>query len=258
MQIKNSSKMYRSMFDCAKYVHRTEGLGAFYVSYPTTLSMTVPFAALQFLAYESISTAMNPSKTYDPYTHCIAGAVAGGFASGLTTPMDVIKTMLQTRGSATDPELRTVSGFRAGCKLLYRREGFRGFFKGIRPRILTTMPSTAICWSAYEFSKCVSHSHSHAPLLSFALALFTPGLGILDDPWLANINITNTEPTSFVKMTPYEETINVSQNAPCAVRPAAYVEKRSDLGPEAPGTLSAATGAASPLGCCDARPLRPA
>lgn len=156
MQIKNSSKMYRSMFDCAKYVYRTEGLGAFYVSYPTTLSMTVPFTALQFLAYESISTTMNPSKTYDPYTHCIAGAVAGGCAAGLTTPMDVIKTMLQTRGTATDPELRAVNGFVAGCKLLYRREGFRGFFKGVRPRIVTTMPSTAICWSAYEFSKCVS------------------------------------------------------------------------------------------------------
>lgn len=153
MQIKNSNKMYRSMFDCAKYVYRTEGLGAFYVSYPTTLSMTVPFTALQFLAYESISTTMNPGKQYDPFTHCVAGAVAGGFAAGLTTPMDVIKTMLQTRGTATDSELRTVNGFKAGCQLLYRREGFRGFFKGVRPRIVTTMPSTAICWSAYEFSK---------------------------------------------------------------------------------------------------------
>ncbi|KAK6063675.1 hypothetical protein SCUP234_13315 [Seiridium cupressi] len=153
MQIKNSSKMYRSMWDCARYVYRNEGLSAFYVSYPTTLSMTVPFTALQFLAYESISTSMNPDKKYDPITHCTAGAVAGGFAAALTTPMDVIKTMLQTRGSATDPELRSVNGFMAGCRLMYRREGMRGFFKGVKPRIVTTMPSTAICWSAYEFSK---------------------------------------------------------------------------------------------------------
>lgn len=153
MQIQNSSKMYRSMFDCAKYVYRTEGLGAFYVSYPTTLSMTVPFTALQFLAYESISTTMNPEKKYDPFTHCVAGAVAGGFAAALTTPMDVIKTMLQTRGTAADAELRSVNGFVAGCKLLYRREGPRGFFKGVKPRIVTTMPSTAICWTAYEASK---------------------------------------------------------------------------------------------------------
>jgi solute carrier family 25 iron transporter 28/37 len=153
MQIHNSSKMYKSMFDCAKYVYRSEGLSAFYVSYPTTLSMTVPFTALQFLAYESISTAMNPTKTYDPLTHCSAGAVAGGFAAAFTTPMDVVKTMLQTRGTAQDIELRNVNGFTEGCRLLRRREGFRGFFKGVRPRVITTMPSTAICWSAYEACK---------------------------------------------------------------------------------------------------------
>ena len=115
--------------------------------------MTVPFTALQFLAYESISTAMNPSKTYDPLTHCSAGAVAGGFAAALTTPMDVVKTMLQTRGTANDPELRNVNGFMEGVRLLNRREGFRGFFKGVKPRVVTTMPSTAICWSAYEACK---------------------------------------------------------------------------------------------------------
>jgi solute carrier family 25 iron transporter 28/37 len=153
MQIQNSSKMYRSMVDCAKYVYKHEGLRAFYISYPTTLSMTVPFTALQFLAYESFSTILNPTKDYDPFTHCVAGGVAGGFAAGLTTPMDVIKTMLQTRGTSTDPQVRNVNGFVGGCQLLYQREGFRGFFKGVRPRVVTTMPSTAICWSAYEFCK---------------------------------------------------------------------------------------------------------
>lgn len=157
MQIQNSSKVYRSMLDCAKYVYRNEGLSAFYISYPTTLSMTVPFTALQFLAYESISTAMNPTKHYDPFTHCTAGAVAGGFAAALTTPMDVIKTMLQTRGTAADAELRSVNSFAAGCRVMYRREGLRGFFKGVRPRVVTTMPSTAICWTAYEASKYVVH-----------------------------------------------------------------------------------------------------
>ncbi|UQC87083.1 uncharacterized protein CLUP02_12585 [Colletotrichum lupini] len=163
MQIQGSAKMYRSMTDCAKYVYKTEGLAAFYVSYPTTLSMTVPFTALQFLAYESISTAMNPNKGYDPTTHCLAGGVAGGFAAALTTPMDVIKTMLQTRGTATDPALRNVNGFMAGCRLLYEREGFRGFFKGVRPRVVTTMPSTAICWSAYEACKAYFISKNDNP-----------------------------------------------------------------------------------------------
>lgn len=157
MQIPDSKKLYRTMPGCARYVYRTEGLSAFYVSYPTTLSMTVPFTALQFLAYESISTVMNPRKVYDPVTHCSAGAVAGGFAAALTTPMDVVKTMLQTRGSASDAQLRQVSGFMEGARLLFRREGYAGFFKGVKPRVVTTMPSTAICWSAYEACKYVCH-----------------------------------------------------------------------------------------------------
>lgn len=153
MQIHNSHTIYRSFSDCARYVYRTEGISAFYVSYPTTLSMTIPFTALQFLAYESLSTFINPTKAYDPITHCSAGALAGGFAAALTTPMDVVKTMLQTRGTASDSALRNVNGFVEGAKLLHKREGYSGFFKGVKPRVVTTMPGTALCWTAYEACK---------------------------------------------------------------------------------------------------------
>ncbi|KAF2278373.1 asparaginyl-tRNA synthetase [Westerdykella ornata] len=151
MQLQGS--VYKSVPHCAREVFRTEGISAFYVSYPTTLCMTVPFTALQFMAYESISKVINPTGRYDPTTHCTAGGLAGGFAAGLTTPLDVIKTLLQTRGNATEAELRNVSGLWEAAKLIHRREGYKGFFRGLKPRIITTMPSTAICWSAYEMAK---------------------------------------------------------------------------------------------------------
>lgn len=151
MQLHGS--VYTSLGHCARTVFKQEGLKAFYLSYPTTLCMTVPFTALQFMAYESISKTMNPTGRYDPYTHCTAGGLAGGFAAGLTTPLDVIKTLLQTRGNATEPELRNVSGLWEAAKIIKRRNGYAGFFRGLKPRIITTMPSTAICWSAYEMAK---------------------------------------------------------------------------------------------------------
>lgn len=144
MQLQNSA--YKTIYDCAKTVFRTEGLTAFYVSYPTTLCMTVPFTALQFVAYESLSKALNPSGNYDPYTHCFAGGIAGGVAAGFTTPLDVIKTLLQTRGTSTDSELRNVRGLAHAASIIKRRDGYGGFFRGLKPRIITTMPSTAICW----------------------------------------------------------------------------------------------------------------
>ncbi|KAF2760684.1 asparaginyl-tRNA synthetase [Pseudovirgaria hyperparasitica] len=160
MQLHGSE--YRSLPQCARSVFRKEGLMAFYVSYPTTLCMTVPFTALQFMAYESMSKFMNPTGRYDPYTHCTAGGLAGGLAAGLTTPLDVIKTLLQTRGSATDVELRNVSGLWQAAAVINKRDGFKGFFRGWKPRIISTMPSTAICWSAYEMAKAFFISRNEA------------------------------------------------------------------------------------------------
>lgn len=144
MQLQNSQ--YRSIGDCARTVFRTEGVAAFYVSYPTTLCMTVPFTALQFMVYESASKALNPSGRYDPYTHCAAGGLAGGIAAGLTTPLDVIKTLLQTRGTSRDAEIRHARGLWQAASIIWRRGGWQGFFRGLAPRVYTTVPSTAICW----------------------------------------------------------------------------------------------------------------
>ncbi|KAI9816593.1 MAG: Fe(2+) transporter [Pycnora praestabilis] len=157
MQVHGS--VYPSIAQCARAVYRNEGFTAFYVSYPTTLCMTVPFTAIQFTAYESLSTVLNPSKQYDPGTHIVAGGLAGAFAAGLTTPLDVIKTLLQTRGTARDAEIREARGLWQAAMIIHRRDGTRGFFRGLRPRIITTMPSTAICWASYEMAKAYFIAH---------------------------------------------------------------------------------------------------
>ncbi|THC95130.1 hypothetical protein EYZ11_005373 [Aspergillus tanneri] len=130
-----------------------EGLQAFYVSYPTTLCMTVPFTATQFVAYESISKVINPSQDYDPFTHCISGGLAGAVAAGITTPLDVVKTLLQTRGLAQNEEIRSAKGLFNAAAIIKRQFGWSGFLRGARPRIISTMPSTAICWTSYEMAK---------------------------------------------------------------------------------------------------------
>jgi hypothetical protein len=153
MQLHGST--YRSLTHCASTVFRQEGLRAFYISYPTTLAMTVPFTALQFTAYESLTKLMQSRRRpgYDPLTHCTAGGLAGGVAAAATTPLDVVKTLLQTRGSSTDAEIRQARGLVEASSIIWRREGAKGFFRGMKARVVTAAPSTAICWSAYEVAK---------------------------------------------------------------------------------------------------------
>ncbi|KAJ3129033.1 Fe(2+) transporter [Irineochytrium annulatum] len=151
MQVHGSRHL--SVRHCAKHILRTEGLKAFYLSYPTTLSMTIPFQSIHFAAYEYFRKVFNPSGGYDPRTHVAAGGLAGAIAAAATTPLDVAKTLLQTRGTSHDPAVRSVGGFGDAVRVIYRREGMAGFLRGMAPRILTHMPSTAICWTTYEFLK---------------------------------------------------------------------------------------------------------
>ncbi|KAF8141634.1 mitochondrial carrier domain-containing protein [Boletus edulis] len=151
MQVHQSE--FRSVFTAIRVVYRTEGPGAFYVSYPTTLMMSVPFTAVQFTVYEQIKKLLNPKGEYSPLTHMIAGGMAGGVAAGVTTPLDVAKTLLQTRGTSQDPEIRRVGGMMAAFRVIWKRDGIKGFGRGITPRVLTHMPSNALCWLSYEFFK---------------------------------------------------------------------------------------------------------
>jgi solute carrier family 25 iron transporter 28/37 len=153
--IKQRMQMHGSQFHsnvvAARTIFRTEGLGAFYVSYPTTIMMTVPFTAVQFSAYEFLKDTLNPSGAYSPLTHVIAGGLAGGVAAAVTTPLDVAKTLLQTKGNSPDAEIRGARGIVDAIKLIARKDGVKGFSRGIAPRVVTFMPSNALCWLSYEF-----------------------------------------------------------------------------------------------------------
>ncbi|WWC93123.1 uncharacterized protein L201_008090 [Kwoniella dendrophila CBS 6074] len=161
MQIRNSP--HRTVLSCARTVYAKEGLAAFYVSYPTTLTMSVPFTAVQFSAYESLKTIINPDGSYSPITHCTAGGIAGGLAAAVTTPLDVAKTLLQTRGSNSDPRIRAAKSMGEALRIIKDRDGWKGLRRGMLPRVLTVAPSTAISWMSYEFFKVLIRQNGHLP-----------------------------------------------------------------------------------------------
>lgn len=134
-------------------IYRAEGLGAFFISYPTTLLTNIPFAALNFGFYEYSLSILNPENTYNPYFHCISGGIAGGIAAALTNPLDCIKTTLQTKGISTNESLRSVDGFLSAASAMYKQGGTGAFMRGLKPRIIFNVPSTAISWTAYEMAK---------------------------------------------------------------------------------------------------------
>eukprot|EP01041_Mallomonas_annulata_P007689 gene7689-15738_t len=77
----------------------------------------------------------------------IAGGIAGSIASTITTPLEVVKTQLQSSliGGRKSPIQI--------CNQIMQMDGFLGFFKGIGPTLIGIVPTRAIYFWAYSTSK---------------------------------------------------------------------------------------------------------
>ncbi|KAL3692190.1 hypothetical protein R1sor_005841 [Riccia sorocarpa] len=155
LQVRQSP--YAGLTDCIKTMLREEGVRAFYVSYRTTVIMNIPFTAVHFASYEAAKKMLmelSPGQANEEslLMHITAGGAAGALASAVTTPLDVIKTRLQTQGIAGAERFSSGSVLHVAKKIV-RREGPSALLKGIRPRILFHTPAAAICWSTYEAGK---------------------------------------------------------------------------------------------------------
>lgn len=151
MQLSQKSSTWK----VAKQIYKTEGLRAYYYSYPTTIAMNIPFVSLNFVIYESSTKILNPGNAYNPLIHCLCGGLSGATCAALTTPLDCIKTVLQVRGSESISLeiMKKADTFKKAAKAIYEVHGWKGFLRGLKPRVVANMPATAISWTAYECAK---------------------------------------------------------------------------------------------------------
>ncbi|KAK2143239.1 hypothetical protein LSH36_860g00043 [Paralvinella palmiformis] len=145
---------YKNCMECGRRVMCGEGVRAFYRSYTTQLTLNIPFQSLHFVVYEICQDKINPERHYSPLSHTVSGGLAGAVAAAATTPLDVCKTLLNTQERCAIRRGRTsIRGLIEASQAVYRFQGIAGFFRGMVPRIIHQMPSTAISWSVYEFFK---------------------------------------------------------------------------------------------------------
>ncbi|KAF5024997.1 hypothetical protein F66182_2948 [Fusarium sp. NRRL 66182] len=81
----------------------------------------------------------------------IIGATSGAFGASVVYPLNVVRTRLQTQGTAMHPA--TYTGIWDVTKKTIQREGYRGLYKGLTPNMLKVAPALSITWVVYENSK---------------------------------------------------------------------------------------------------------
>jgi solute carrier family 25 iron transporter 28/37 len=172
----------RGMMQGLTHILATEGPAALVRSFPITLATNIPYGMVMVGTHEYAKEHLFAELPSSWQTILASSSIAGFAAAAITTPLDRIKTALQTQtlapaclylqqpppaGSTPGPTtcpaaVRPVyTTWRDAAGYILRHEGPAGFFRGVAPRILSHVPAVAISWTTYETAKAYLLRHYH-------------------------------------------------------------------------------------------------
>jgi solute carrier family 25 (mitochondrial iron transporter), member 28/37 len=148
-----SRRVYLSTQHAFVHVLRHEGFRGLFAGYNTTLAMNVPFHFVFVSVYEKCRYMLvsDEETGFQGFQHILAGGIAGATAAAITTPLDVVRTRLQTRGDTGRADSYT--GLVRTISVVMKEEGPRALVAGMMPRMWFFVPSSAIVWTTYEALK---------------------------------------------------------------------------------------------------------
>ncbi|KND03029.1 uncharacterized protein SPPG_02099 [Spizellomyces punctatus DAOM BR117] len=162
----HNSRLYAGPIDLAKRIMRSEGLRGFYRGYLAYIGAYAPASAVQWGSYEhskpllhGVLAAIERKRSIRiPNRDHIVNGISGGFA-GLcavcaNNPFEIlrIRHQLLDRSCPADAEVIR-RGYWYLAKSIYLKEGLAGFYKGLRLRLLVTVPGAMVAMSGYETIK---------------------------------------------------------------------------------------------------------
>lgn len=115
----------------------------------------VPYGGLQIALYECVRLLLARGGLSGLILSVIAGAIAGWFASVVTTPADVLVTRMSTQAPQCYLETKRYMSASATFRRIVREEGFSALWAGAMHRGMFYMPMIGLFFAAYEAFKRV-------------------------------------------------------------------------------------------------------
>ena len=177
-----------SPLQMTRHIIATEGVKGLYRSLLITVTMNIPQAALFMTIYENLKSCIFSDGSVGITGYFVCAGLAGGLSAAITTPMDVIKTRLQTQtqesnmfGKELNNRVKFTGCIKPDCNAQDRREcrkpryctvrdtvrlvlkegGVLAFYRGVLPRIFLFLPGAAVSWSVYEHIKTLLVSNQN-------------------------------------------------------------------------------------------------
>ncbi|KAL8673028.1 MAG: hypothetical protein Q9168_002551 [Polycauliona sp. 1 TL-2023] len=150
--------------DTARKMWRKNGMRSFYRGLPLGLVGMFPYSAIDLTTFEYTKrfvTSYNAKKRGcheedalpGNFMTAAIGAFSGAFGASVVYPINVLRTRLQSQGTAIHPP--TYTGFVDVTRKTLQGEGVKGLFRGITPNLLKVVPAVSITYVVYDNSKRV-------------------------------------------------------------------------------------------------------
>lgn len=177
----NAVRPYNGLFDGLSTIYRTEGVRGLYTGLLPSVLKDSPYSAVYLLLYSRLKQQFvvwegglhwldgdsGPRRSAEelaghPVIQFCSAFLAGGLATALFHPTEVIKTRLQLArlaptsaslsAAAATPPVLPASRHRVldMSVRIYREDGMAGFFRGLAPRIIKRSLSNACGWMIFE------------------------------------------------------------------------------------------------------------
>uniref|UniRef100_A0A1I7XQL7 S-adenosylmethionine mitochondrial carrier protein n=1 Tax=Heterorhabditis bacteriophora TaxID=37862 RepID=A0A1I7XQL7_HETBA len=152
-QRSQASKGVQGLSCICNEIYRTNGLRGFYRGYLSTVFREIPFSVIEFPLWEILKKTVARRKGQDctPFEGAACGSVAGSFAAGITTPLDVAKTRIMLSRSPHAPSIFQT------LKDVYAQGGFMALYSGVTPRILWMAAGGFVFFGAYDSALSLSY-----------------------------------------------------------------------------------------------------
>ncbi|XP_068048560.1 solute carrier family 25 member 47 isoform X3 [Anomalospiza imberbis] len=143
-----SKPKYRGSLHCLKVIIKEEGFGGVYKGCSALLCRDCSASAIYFLSYSVLCDWLTPDGRNKPgfLVVLLSGGFAGVLAWGLATPMDVIKSRMQTDES----DQHKYKGLIHCVRESVRKEGAKVLFKGLGLNCIRAFPVNMVVFVTYE------------------------------------------------------------------------------------------------------------
>ncbi|MCJ1396133.1 hypothetical protein MMC18_009022 [Xylographa bjoerkii] len=140
------------------------GFRSFYRGLPMGLVGMFPYSAIDLTTFEYLKRFITTRNAARRHVHeddaapgnvmtAGIGAFSGALGASVVYPINLLRTRLQSQGTAIHPP--TYTGVWDVAVRTVKGEGWKGLFKGITPNLLKVVPAVSITYVIYDNSKKV-------------------------------------------------------------------------------------------------------